>query len=266
MEAEQRKPIEAKADSHPTYMDVRAEIGISEHLGGLAFTDALHRLCHLDSAQEVLEVGCGVGIGAVYLAKRYRCRVVAIDLSEKMLAWARQRVLREGVAGRIEFRQADVRQLPFDDGRFDAVLVESVLAFVEDKHTAIHELLRVIRPGGYLGLNEVFWIRPPTPEFVAHAKRVWGSQVLTEAEWRALWEATALEERTIEARAMQAKQDFRDRAMWIGWRSFLPALGRVLRLVLTDSGARNSIREQFAVPPGLIHYMGYGLFAGRKPR
>ena len=46
--------------------------------------------------------------------------------------------------------------LPFEADRFDAVIVESVLAFVDDKPRAIRECIRVTKPGGYVGLNELF--------------------------------------------------------------------------------------------------------------
>jgi len=266
MDNNENRHLDSSGSSSLRYMDIRAEIGISEHLGGRPFTDILYRLCHLAEAREVLEVGCGVGIGSVYMARRFACHVVAVDLSEKMLSWARQCARREGLVERIEFHQADVCQLPFQDDRFDATIVESVLAFVTDKPTAIRELIRVTKPGGYIGLNEVFWLETPPPEFIAHAARVWGSEVLTVADWRKLWESTPLEEPTIQVRRMDPGRDFAERARWIGWRAVLPALGRVARLWLTDSRARDSIRQQFNVPAGMARSMGYGLFVGRKPQ
>ena len=131
-------------------------MGITKHYGGYKASDTLYALCHLDSAKEVLEVGCGIGVGPVYIAKRYGCQVVAVDISEKMLNWARKRARREGVSELITFRQADILELPFEDGRFDAVIVESVLAFVENKKKAVQEVMRVTKPGGYMGINESF--------------------------------------------------------------------------------------------------------------
>lgn len=78
----------------------------------------------------------------------------AVDISEKMLHWLKGRACREGLADLISFRKADVRELPFDDASFDVVIEESFLAFVKDKQSAIQEMIRVTRPGGYIGLNE----------------------------------------------------------------------------------------------------------------
>jgi ubiquinone/menaquinone biosynthesis C-methylase UbiE len=233
-------------------------------MGGYEATDTLHILCHVEEAQEVLDVGCGIGVGPAYIARRYGCRVMAVDLSAKMLAWAEQRARREGVSDLVSFRQADVRELPFEDDRFDAVLVESVLAFVEDQDRAIRELIRVTRPGGYVGLNEAYWTEKPSAELLSYSASI-GPQILTEAEWRARWEATPLQERTIQVRSLGARQEVRDRIQWVGWRSILPAWGRVIKLLLARPGARASIKGQLDAPVELFRLLGYALFVGRKP-
>jgi ubiquinone/menaquinone biosynthesis C-methylase UbiE len=258
------QPVYSTGEDEPTYLDIQAEVGITKHMGGYEATDELYRLCHLDEAEEVLDVGCGIGVGPAYIAKRYGCRVIAVDISDKMLHWARQRAEREGVADRITFQRADVRDLPFESDRFDAVLVESVLAFVADKDAAIRELIRVTRPGGYVGVNESFWTEPP-PQGALSKTLYLGTDIITEAEWRALWERMPLAERTIRVHPLSAKQEVRDRIRWIGWRSILPAWGRVIKLVLTRPRAREALKEQMDAPTELIDQMRYGLFAGRKP-
>jgi len=265
METKKPKPIYTTGDVEPTYLDIQAEAGITKHMGGYAATDALYHLCHLEDAQEVLEVGCGIGVGPAYIAKRFDCRVTAVDISEKMLSWARQRARHEGVVDRIVFRKADVGELPFGDDRFDAIIVESVLAFVEDKEAAIRELIRVTKPGGYIGLNESYWIQQPPPELLSYSTSI-GPCIITEAEWRTIWGATPLEERTIQAHSLEAKQEVRDRIKWVGWRSILPAWGRVLKLLLTNPRSRDAIKEQLNIPTELVSYMGYALFLGRKPQ
>jgi ubiquinone/menaquinone biosynthesis C-methylase UbiE len=248
----------------PTYLDIQAEAGITKHFGGYAATDELYESCHLGETQEVLEVGCGIGAGPVYIAKRYACQVMAIDLSTKMLSWAEKRARREGVIDRVTFRQADVRQLPFEEDRFDAVIAESVLAFVPDKQAAIQELVRVTRPGGYIGLNESYYTEQPPAEVLANS--FYGSlNIVTEAEWCAIWEESGLLERTIQTRSLTARQELRDRIRWVGCRSILPAWGRVIKLLLVNPGARDSIKEQLDAPPELMALTRYALFVGRKP-
>jgi len=269
MNSLENKPIYTAGDEEPTYLDIQAAVGISKHMGGYAATDELHRLCHLEEAQEVLDVGCGIGVGPAYIARQFDCQMMAVDISEKMLSWARQRARREGVADRIAFRKADVRELPFEDDRFDAVIVESVLAFVEDKETAIRELIRVTQPGGYgsppsnspQGGEEP---EPPPPDMLTKVLYI-GPAILTEAEWRAVWEATKMEARTIQTRPLEAKQEVRDRIKWVGWRSALSAQGRVLKLLLTNPRSREALKEQLDTPADAIKLIGYALFVGRKP-
>jgi ubiquinone/menaquinone biosynthesis C-methylase UbiE len=181
-----------------------------------------------------------------------------------MLEWARSRAKRKGISGQIEFHKADVRDLPFEDARFDAVIVESVLAFVENKKSAIDELLRVTKPGGYIGLNESFWTEPPPGELRWKELGI-GPEIILIDDWRQLWEQAPLEDRLIEVLKLDPKQELRDRIRWIGWRSILPAWGRVIRIMLRDRSQRQSLKKQLDTPPGVIKIMGYGLFVGKKP-
>ena len=92
--------------------------------------------------------------------------MIGVDLSERMVEWARAQASREGLESRVEFRVADAQNLLFEDDRFDAVISESVLVFVPDREKAIHEYLRVSKPGGYISLNESTWLKTPVPEDV----------------------------------------------------------------------------------------------------
>jgi ubiquinone/menaquinone biosynthesis C-methylase UbiE len=103
-------------------------------------------------AMDVLEVACGTGIvtrqlrGALPLGSR----LVATDLSEPMLSFARRKF--EGDST-IEWQQADALDLPFADQSFDAVVCQFGLMFVPDKAAALREAFRVLKPGGQLLLN-----------------------------------------------------------------------------------------------------------------
>ena len=131
-----------------SYLDIQGALGITKHNGGLSATLEILRLCRVAEAKEVLYVGSGIGVGPCVIAGRSRAHVVALDISERMLDWTRQRAQEEGLGDRIETRQGDVLSLPFESDHFEAVLVESVLAFVQDKARAIRECVRVTRPGG----------------------------------------------------------------------------------------------------------------------
>lgn len=249
----------------PSYLDVQAHVGITKHIGGLEATEELLALCHVAAAREVLYVGCGIGVGPVRIARKFGCRVIGVDISEKMLAWSRQRAREEGVEDRVSFRSGDVLALPFEDDRFDAVIVESVIVFVEDKTRAIRECARVTRPGGCVGLNEVCWSQPVPAEMTAAACREMGAAPLPIEAWRAVWDASPLTERTVRPHPIDARRELRGRLRWVGLRWAVRAFGRLIALYLADPGARRAIQEQWSGTLEKSPAMGYVLLAGKKP-
>ena len=158
-----------------------------------------------------MNVGCGIGVGPAYIAKKYNCRVVGIDISEKMIEWSRRRAREERVEDKVEFRMADVLELPFEANRFDVVIVESVLIFVEDKARAIRECVRVTKPGGYVGLNEGCWTRQPSPEMVERVKDAIGPYLSPLETWQTLWEASGLQDRVVQVCQTDPRKEIKDR-------------------------------------------------------
>jgi len=254
----------ASAQASATFLDMQAAVGVTKHIGGFEATNELLSLCHIEEAREVLNVGCGIGVGSAYIARKYGCRVVGIDLSQKMIEWSRLRAREERVESKVEFRTADVLDLPFEADRFDVVFAESVLIFVEDKARAIRECVRVTRPGGYVGLGEGFWTEQPPAELVALAEDAVGPCVPTLEAWQALWEASGLQERVVETRRIDPRAEVKSRIQWIGWRWLLRAWGRALRLYITSPSTRESIQKTFDVPPEVFRWLAFGLFVGRK--
>ena len=246
------------------FLDMQAHVGVTKHTGGFEATNELLSLCHIEDAHQVLNVGCGIGVGPVYIAKKHNCRVVGVDISEKMIEWSRRRAREERVEDKVEFRVADVLELPFEADRFDVVIVESVLIFVEDKPRAIRECVRVTKPGGYVGLNEGFWTGQPSPELVERVKDAIGPYLSPLETWQAIWEASGLQDRVVKICQTDPRKEVKDRMQWIGWRWLLRAWGRALRLYITNPAVRQSIKEMFDVPPEVFQCMGYGLFVGKK--
>jgi len=246
------------------YLDMQAYVGITKHVGGIEATNELLGRCHIGDAREVLNVGCGIGVTSAYIAKKHGCHVVGVDISEKMIEWSRRRARQEGVESDVELRVADILELPFEPGRFDVVIVESVIVFVEDKVRAIRECVRVTKPGGYIGLSESCWTEEPSPALAVLARRDLGAEVPTAEAWQALWAASGLKDRTATIHQIDARKEVRDRLRWIGARWALRALGRLFHLYLTKPTARASIKAQFGTGLDSARTLAYGVFTGRK--
>ena len=103
----------------------------------------------LHPGERVLDVAAGSGNTALAAARR-RCDVTATDFVPSLLEAVARRAESEGLP--IYTAVADAQELPFDDGSFDVVLSTFGVIFAPDQERAAHELLRVCRPGGRIGL------------------------------------------------------------------------------------------------------------------
>jgi ubiquinone/menaquinone biosynthesis C-methylase UbiE len=101
------------------------------------------------SGEQVLDVAAGNGNATLAAARRYAA-VTSTDYVPALLDSAQRRAEAEGLA--IDFRVADAENLPFPDGAFDVVLSTFGVMFTPDQERAASELLRVVRPGGRIGL------------------------------------------------------------------------------------------------------------------
>lgn len=101
---------------------------------------------------DVLDVGCGDGAYAL-AAARDGARAVGVDASPAAVEAAGLASARAGLPATFQLGTAE--RLPFEAGRFDAVLAVTVLCFVGDARTAVQEMARVLRPGGLLVIGDL---------------------------------------------------------------------------------------------------------------
>jgi ubiquinone/menaquinone biosynthesis C-methylase UbiE len=259
-----------QTESEQHFFDFAAEVGLTKHMGGLEATEELIELCQIGEDSHVLDVGCGAGQTSCYIAKRYGCSVVGVDISDRMIERSRERAKREGVADRVEFRVADAQDLPFEDDLFDAVITESVTAFPEDKQRAVKEYARVTKPGGYVGLNESTWLKvPPPPEMVAWASQDLGAHVkpLTSDDWAGLLEGAELTVKTVNVREVRVREEARGLVTRYGYGGMFRSAYRGLVMYAKNPAYRKfvkEVRKGGVTPDNLEEYFGYGLYVGKK--
>jgi len=141
------------------YHSLLARLGEgSAHPGGFQATKEFIELIGFPRGTQVLEVGCGTGRTACYLAS-LGCKVTAIDRNKAMIHKAAQRANLSGLP--VHIVQADAAAMPFPDETFDVVFTESVTAFTQGR-TAINEYWRVLKPQGVLYDRELAFARQLT--------------------------------------------------------------------------------------------------------
>ena len=120
----------------------------------VATREAYLDLLEIRPGERVLEVGCGSGVVLREVARKVAPSgaAVGLDISPAMLEVARRLAAQEGLGGLVELREGDACALPFGHSEFDAVLAVTTLVHVPEVERAIAELVRVVRPGGRVGV------------------------------------------------------------------------------------------------------------------
>jgi SAM-dependent methyltransferase len=151
------------------------------HTRGLAATADLAGLAGISAGMSVLDVGAGLGGPARFLAATCGCQVTGVDLSETFVEAARYLTQRTGQSGQVSFRMASALDLPFEDGRFDAVLLQHVAMNIADRARLYREVRRVLKSGGSFATFDVVlsggephfpvpWARTPSASFLLTAE------------------------------------------------------------------------------------------------
>lgn len=242
-----------------TVDEYMANVGVDMlHPGGMRSTDELVGICRIKEGVKVLDVGCGYGKTACYLAKKYSCKVTGIDLSELMIRGARHRVKKKHLENMIHLEVMDAQNLRFEDESFDAVISEGTTVFL-DKIKAITEYLRVTKPGGYIGLTELTWrVKPPEVLIEKAIKTLEGVKPLEYNQWIELLTECGL--RGIESKLYNYRSFSWDNIRAIGFAGLMKVAFKYIR----NSEIREWIRRQETLFKEYAGYWGYGLYAGKR--
>ena len=154
--------------------------GVDEfHIGGRTATEALADRVIPGPDCQVLDIGCGIGGTARFLATRYGCQVTGIDLTPEFVDVGNQLNADLGLGNRIMLSVADATDIPLGTDRFDRVTMLHVGMNIADKDRLAAEIARVLKPGGIAAIYDVMrtgeeplrfpvpWARDQTMSFVA---------------------------------------------------------------------------------------------------
>jgi sarcosine/dimethylglycine N-methyltransferase len=138
-----------------------------DHYGGYDATDRLASAGDIRRGHVVLDVCCGLGGPARWMAYKIGCRVTGLDLTQSRIDSATRLTARVELSHLVDFVQGDAMNMPLPDATFDRVYGQEAWVHIPDKARLLSECRRVIKPGGILAFTDIVSIAPLAPEEAA---------------------------------------------------------------------------------------------------
>ena len=157
------------------------------HVGGIEATRELAEQMEVRPGMRLLDIGCGLGGPARYLASEKECRVDGIDLTEEFISVAKSLTRLVKLEHLAEFQQASASALPFELSTFDRAYMIHVGMNIADKSGVFREVRRVLKPGARFTIFDVMrggdgaiqypvpWAQSEETSFVADLKSYRGA-------------------------------------------------------------------------------------------
>ena len=130
------------------------------HIGGRKASEEFLDQLKLDAATSVLDVGCGLGGGARFVAGRFGSKVVGVDLTKEYVDTGNTLSEWVGLGDKISLHHGSALAMPLPDASFDAAYMMHVGMNIEDKERLALEVARLLRPGGVFGIYDVMRTGP----------------------------------------------------------------------------------------------------------
>jgi ubiquinone/menaquinone biosynthesis C-methylase UbiE len=142
---------------------------------------ALAMIGALPDAVRVLDIGCGAGVQTIELAKNINGTITALDSHQPFLDELVRRAAREGFSDRIETVNGSMFSLGFAESSFDIVWCEGAI-FIIGFEQGLEAFRRVLKPGGYIAVSDLCWLRDDPPREIADFFRIENPPIPSVAE------------------------------------------------------------------------------------
>jgi len=165
----------------------------SPTFGGWKGTDRLIELLNIKEMgkPKILEVGCSTGYITRYVAQKFDCEIIGVDLSTLLLEIAEEESRRLNL-NNISFEYANVENLPFPDNTFDIVYGEAITALVPDPFKVLQEYKRVLKPCGRVATLDLFKKESLSAKFVEETNKLMSKVIGTQVKIRSFQEWTQI--------------------------------------------------------------------------
>jgi arsenite methyltransferase len=142
--------------------EMRAVTGPAIRPGGLILTERALTFCRLPAGARVLDVGCGVGATVEFLCQERAYAAFGVDTSSLLI---KEGIERQPALGLF---RGTAENLPFPDRCFSALFCECVLSLLHDPVDALKECARVLTPGGFFILSDIYARMPDEASSLMH--------------------------------------------------------------------------------------------------
>ena len=169
------------------------------HARGFPATVELADRMPIKAGQRILDIGCGLGGPARYIAKRFQCTVDGIDITAAFVEAAQKLTALIGMQRQVKIELGDGQRLPYADAIFDGAYAQHVTMNVSDRATFFAEAHRVLKPGAFFALTEHGLGPKGNPYYpLPWSEDGSGAYLVTPSDTRALLEKTGFENIIVE--------------------------------------------------------------------
>ncbi len=169
------------------------------HARGLPATVELADRLPIKPGQYIVDIGCGLGGPARYIAKRFQCKVSGLDITGPFVEAANKLTALLRMEDQVTIEHGDGQRLPYADASFDGAYTQHVTMNVADRPKFFAEAYRVLKPGAFFALTE----HGLGPKGNPHYPLPWsadgsGAYLVTPSETRAFLEAAGFKDIVVE--------------------------------------------------------------------
>lgn len=214
------------------------------HARGFPATVELADQLPVRTGHHVLDIGCGLGGPARYIAKRFQCEVSGIDITEPFVEAANKLTTLLRMDGQVRIRHGDGQRLPYPDSHFDGAYTQHVTMNVADRLSFFAEAFRVLKPGAFFALTEHALGPTGNPHHpVPWSEDGTGAYLIKPSETLALLEKTGFKDIVVEDTGPKYVASYKTRIQ-MAEKGALPPLGiHILMGETASQKTRNAARN-----------------------